>query len=122
MKKLMYIIGLVSAISLSMGWLFKTLHLPGGQELFIYGFIGLALIFLPMLAISKYKTNINKVLSERLKIILGFSSVFITGVSVVFKIAHLQGANVLLLTGIILFSFGFLPLLFFRMYKKSIEE
>jgi hypothetical protein len=121
MKKFMYFIGLVTSISVSIGWLFKLLNWPGGGDLFTYGFLGFVLIFLPMLAIDRYKLAFNKVLGERLKIILGFSSAIITGLAVMFKLMHLQGASVLLIVGTVLFSFGFLPFLFFRMYRKSVE-
>ena len=120
MKKLMYIIGLLSAISLSMGFLFKLLHWPGGGYMATFGFLGFVLLFMPMLAIDRYKLTLNKALSEKLKIILGFTSAAITGLAVLFKTLHLQGADILLVLGIILFSLGFLPFLFFRMYKKSV--
>lgn len=85
-----------------------------------FGFLGFVLLFMPMLAIDRYKLTLNKALSEKLKIILGFTSAAITGLAVLFKILHLQGADILLVLGIILFSLGFLPFLFFRMYKKSV--
>lgn len=122
MKKLMYIIGLLSAISLSLGFLFKLLHWPGGGYMATFGFLGLVLLFLPMLAIDRYKLTLNKALSEKLKVILGFTSAAITGLAVLFKILHYPGADVLLMLGILLFSLGFLPFLFFKMYKKSVTE
>lgn len=112
MKEVMYFIGLVTAISVSIGRLFNVLNWPGGGDLFTYGFLGFVLIFLPMLAIDRYKLAFNKVLGERLKIILGFASAIITGLAVMFKLMHLQGASILLVVGVILFSFGFLPFYF----------
>ncbi|MEQ9440467.1 MAG: hypothetical protein RIG62_15535 [Cyclobacteriaceae bacterium] len=122
MKKIMYFIGLVTSIGISVGWLFRILHWPGGNELFTYGFLGFVLLFLPMLAINQYKATVDKVMSEKLKIILGFSSAIIIGAAVLFKMMHLQGANILLVVGALLFSFGFLPFLFFRMYKGTTTE
>jgi hypothetical protein len=121
MKKFMYSLGLLTTISISLGWLFKLLNWAGGGDLFTYGFLGFVLIFLPLLLIDRYKLNLQKALSERLKIILGFSSALITGLAVFFKIMHLQGADIILILGVLSFSFGFLPFLFFRMYKKSLE-
>ncbi|AHM61629.1 hypothetical protein D770_16875 [Flammeovirgaceae bacterium 311] len=121
MKKVMYAIGLLSSISISIGWLFKILGWLGGGDLFTYGFLAFVLIFLPMLAIDRYKLVLNKALTEKLRVILGFTSAIVTGLAVLFKIMHLQGANMLLILGIFLFSFGFLPFLFFRMYKKSLS-
>lgn len=121
MKKIMYSVGLVTAISMTMGVTFRILHMPGAEELFNYGFFGFLLIFMPMIAIDRYKHNLTKTLSERLRIGLGFFSAIVIGSSVLFKILHLQGADTLLLVGIGIFSFGFLPFLFFNMYKKSIS-
>ena len=122
MKKVMYSIGLITSICISVGWLFTVLHWPGGGKLFTYGFLGFVLLFLPMLAIDRYKISIAQALSERLKIILGFFSAFVTALSVVFKMLHWQGSSVLLMIGVLLFSFGFLPFLFFRMYKKATTD
>ncbi len=120
MKKVMYAIGLLASISISLGWLFNVLGWLGGGDLFTYGFLAFVLIFLPMLAIDRYKLVLNRALTEKLRVILGFTSAIVTGLAVLFKIMHLQGAQMLLILGILLFSFGFLPFLFFRMYKKSL--
>src|SRR6187401_1277375 len=47
MKKIMYGVGLITAISMTMGLTFKILHMPGADELFNFGFFGFTLIFLP---------------------------------------------------------------------------
>ncbi|KAA5545716.1 hypothetical protein [Adhaeribacter rhizoryzae] len=121
MKKLMYFIGLISSMSISIGWLFKLLHWPGGGELFTYGFLGFVLLFLPLLAIDRYKLNLQAALSEKLRLVLGFGSAIVTGMAVLFKMMHLQGADILLIGGALIFAFGFLPFLFFRMYRKALE-
>src|SRR5690606_9873173 len=121
MKRIIYTIGLLSAIAISLGWLLPVLHWPGGNDMFNYGFLGFLLLFVPMLAIDRYKVYLGQALSEKLRIILGALSAVMTGLSLVFKLLHLQGADYLLLGGMMIFTFGFLPFLFFRMYKKSIS-
>lgn len=121
MKRLMFTIGLLASISVCIGWLFKVLGWPGGGDLFTYGFLAFVLLFLPMLAVDRYKLVLNRALSEKLRVILGFTSAIVTGLAVLFKIMNLQGASQLLVLGTLLFSFGFLPFLFFRMYKKSLN-
>lgn len=55
MKKIVYISGaLFSSISL-LSVLFKLLHLQGSQTLLIIGILGLALVFIPLYTIYKYK-------------------------------------------------------------------
>jgi hypothetical protein len=121
MKKIMYGIGFASTSGMSMGVTFKLLHMPGGDQLVTYGFLTFALIFLPLAVINHFKVNLQAPWTDRARIILGILSALATGMAVVFKLFHLQWADVLLLTGAGLFSFGFLPFLFFMMYKRSIS-
>jgi hypothetical protein len=121
MKKVMYAVGLGSTISITMGLLFKMLHLPASQELTIYGFLTFALFFVPMLTVDRIKVSLHKALSDRLRIIFGITSAAITGLGVLLKLFHLNGANISILVGTVIFSFGFLPFLFFNMYRKSVS-
>lgn len=120
MKKITYVVGLASAISMSMGLLMKYLHWAGAQELTIYGFLIFVLIFLPLATIDRFNAKMQGAFSDRLRIIMGLASGAVIGLGILMKIFHLEGANLSILTGMIFFSFGFLPLLFFNMYRKSI--
>ena len=122
MKKIMFAVGLLSSISMTMGVTFKILHMPGAEELFNIGFFPFLLIFLPMIAIDRYKRNLAKAPYEKLRMGSGFLSSIVIGSSVFFKIFHLQGADVLLLAGIGILCFMYLPFQFFSLYKKSISE
>jgi hypothetical protein len=121
MKKFMYILGLVTAIAMSMGFTFRLLHLPGADELFTYGFLTFALVFLPMAAYNSFTMKMKRTLVEKLRIILGFTSAVFVGTAVIFKIMHYPWLDWLLLFGAGLFSFGFLPCLFYTMYERSIR-
>jgi hypothetical protein len=121
MKKIMYGIGLASTSSMSMGVTFKLLHMRGGEQLITYGFLTFALIFLPLVVINYFKVNLNAPWTDRARIVLGILSALATGMAIVMKFFSLQWAEVLLLTGAALFSFGFLPFLFFTMYKRSVS-
>lgn len=120
MKKVMYIVGLASAISMSMGLLMKYLHLAGALELTIAGFLTFVLIFVPMAVTDRLKAHVQSNLSDRLRIIIGIISLCIICLGVLMKIFHLEGANFSVLAGVVFFSFGFLPFQFFAMYKKSV--
>jgi hypothetical protein len=71
MKKMMYLIGLLASMAMSLGFIFRILNWPGGVELIIGGTFGFAFLFLPMLALNHYKSDLHRVLSERVKLILG---------------------------------------------------
>jgi hypothetical protein len=120
MKKLMYTIGFIGAIALTAGVLFTLLRLPGSNQLFMVGYLTLFLIFIPLSAIDRYKVALAKASTERTQIILGVVSAVIGGLAGLFKLMHLQGADLLLLTGALVFALGFLPFFFFTMYKKSV--
>ncbi|MEM6628543.1 MAG: hypothetical protein AAF694_02675 [Bacteroidota bacterium] len=121
MKKLTYLTGFTGSISLTSGAAFKLLHLPGADQLFMLGYIVFLLIFVPLLAVDRSQASTTKSQSERWKIILGLTSSIMLGVAGVFKLAHFQGAHLLLMSGIIIFAMGFLPFLFFTMYKRSVS-
>jgi hypothetical protein len=120
MKKVMYFIGLLATMAFVAGWSFRILHLPGADQLMGYGFLGFVFIFLPMIAMDYFKVNIHRALTEKLKFWLGFSSGVVIAISTIFKFLHLQGTTTLFVMGMVLFIFGFLPFLFFTMYKKSV--
>lgn len=117
MKILIPVIGLLSSITLSIGLTFKILHWPGADELVIYGFLAFTLVYLPLQVFIKWSAlNVNV---EKLYTLIGLTSGGVTGLSIVFKTLHLQGADLLMLAGAMVFSFGFLPLLFYSMYSRS---
>jgi len=122
MKKLMHVVGLGSSMSLAMGMCFKILQWRGADELLIYGFLTFTLLFLPMSVVDRFKLTIQKSLSEKLRFTLGALSAVLAGLSVLFKILHLYGADLMLLSAAVLFSFGFLPFLFFTNYRKAVEQ
>lgn len=122
MKKLMYTIGALSSMSFVAGWAFGILHLPGAFELSVYGFLGFAFLFMPLYAIDYYKTRIHRTLSEKWRFVLGLTSGLLMGASVVFKILHMPLLpTFFLISGSVVFVFGFLPFLFFGMYKKAVS-
>ncbi len=122
MKRLTYIAGYVFALSATFGTLFKILHLPGAAMLLLGGLTGLACIFLPLLLINQYKTLISGVLSDKLKLIFGGLSLIFIPAATWLKLAHLQGAGVMLFLGFLIFGFGYLPFLFFRSSKPAAAQ
>jgi hypothetical protein len=121
MKKAIYSIGLASAIAMSIGLMFKFMRWPGADQLITYGFLGFSLLFVPMVFADHLKVKQQASLPEKLRFIFGVLSATATALSVTLKLFHLPGADYLLLIGAMLFSFGFLPFLFFALYKKSVS-
>jgi len=121
MKKIMYGIGFLGSLSLTAGITFKLLRFPFATELSTAGFLILFLVFIPLFAFDRYKVSLAKALSVRLRLIAGAVSGSLVGLSGLFKLLHLQGAEALLMLGAGVFAFGFLPFSFFTLYKKSVS-
>jgi hypothetical protein len=123
MKKVMYILGLATTISMTMGLTFKILHMPGADQLFNYGFLTFALVFLPMVAIKKFMQKEKRSMYEKLKTTFGFVSTVGVGTAVLLKmVTKLEMSSVFLLISISIFCFGFLPFLFYDLYRESLKS
>ena len=121
MKRLMYVSGYLSAIGITTTIFMKSGHIAGGSIVFLITSAILVFLFLPALFINLYKRELIKSLSEKLKYISGFMGVILLVSFVVFKIAHWPGSTMIFLSSVVIFNFAFLPFLFFKMYKKSVE-
>jgi hypothetical protein len=120
MKKLFYFIALATTISMTMGIMFKLLHMPGGEQLFNYGFLTFSLLCLPALAVEKFRQNSQLPVYERMKTLFAFVSAMGIGGAVILKLAmKLDWSGVLLLISVSIFCFGFLPFYFYDLYRES---
>jgi hypothetical protein len=120
MKRIMFSVGFIGAFALTMGTTFKWLHWPGGDELFMIGFLTLTLLYAPLVAIDSYKVPISRALSHKLRITIGLLSVLSIGVGALLKVSGLFGGDFLLFGGSVVFAIGFLPFHFFTLYKRSV--
>ena len=119
MKKIIYLIGLISAMAFCTGWTFGVLHLPGAFKLSVGGAIGFGLIFIPWVAWDSYRKVEGQSLTERIKFFLGLSASILAALSAIFEYTHFQGSGVLLAIAATLLVLGYLPLQFRSLYLKS---
>jgi len=122
MKRLMYALGLVTAITSSMGICFKLLHLKGADFLLTYGLLAFTLLYVPLHVTVWYLSNPNTRSSDKVKIMFALLSAVLTGGAIVLRLFHIEGPAVenLFIIGAVVFSFGFLPIQFFNMYKRAV--
>jgi hypothetical protein len=59
----------------------------------------------------------NEVIMKKLMFILGYLSVIMCSTGLLFKVQHWPGASIVLLVGVVLLNFGFLPIFFYDKYK-----
>jgi len=122
MKRFTYISGFLASCSLAAGALFKVLHLPGTTNLLVLGIGGLTFIFFPLILADRFKHLGSQATIEKVKWIFGGLSALLLGAGAIMKAMHVMGAALILGLAFLFFCLGFLPLLFLRMYKKSMEE
>jgi hypothetical protein len=118
MKKLTYCSGLIFSILASVGLMAYFFRMPGRNELLIVGFGGVLLIFMPLLLVSRQP--VAKTPLERRKTRIALVSFLLISLGGVLKGLHLVTANETLIIGTVVFSFGYLPMLFLKMYRESI--
>jgi hypothetical protein len=107
MKQKIYILGLVTALIISLGAIFKVNHWPGAAYLLILGIFTLVLIFLPLALRNNYKTEGN-----RQNLILYWATwltCFVVFMGMLFKIMHWSHAGLALLIALPFPYVVFLP-------------
>ncbi len=117
MKQTMKISGILSTSLLMFASLFKLNHWPFANIMLILGFIILCLFFLPSAnyVINKERKDGNLTWLLISAIIGSFG--FFSGL--LFKLMHWPGANILLLIGLSVLAFLFLPILLIYRLKKA---
>ncbi|MCF8254126.1 MAG: hypothetical protein K9H61_03230 [Bacteroidia bacterium] len=93
MKKFMLLSGMIGAGILLLGNLFKFMHWPGAAILLLTGITLLALIFIPIMFYLKIKENQS--VAEKIFLSVGLILASAFCLSVLFKLLHWPGANLL---------------------------
>ena len=107
MKQKIYILGIVSAMVLITGAMFKVQHWPGAGVLITAGTVLLLTVFLPAALINHYRVNGNK--QYKLLYITIYVTCFVVFTAMLFKIQHWPFAGYLVLIGVPFPFVVFLP-------------
>jgi len=117
MRKVMIVSGLLTAVTLMVAAVFKIMHWPGAAILLVLGIVQVSLIFLPLLLIFK----LREVSAARDKAIFALGTIAGSAyfLSMLFKIMHWPGANIMWVCTLLFSFFVFLPLYFFTGIRKE---
>lgn len=108
MKKTVQISGLLSALLLLIGNIFKTFHLPGAALIITLSIILFVICFIPLHTVKTF--NSDNTLARKMRITFGNLLAAIAVIGVLFKIMHWPMANILMTSSISLFVIGYIPL------------
>jgi len=107
MKQKIYILGLISAIIISTGLIFKVEHWPLAQIFIASGIFMLVVIFLPAALIDSYNAEVEK--HNGLLYIATYLTCFVVFTGMLFKIQHWPFAGIALLIALPFPYVVFLP-------------
>lgn len=120
MKQFMYISGYLFLLGYITTGFLKINHIEGGQIVFLITVVILVFLFLPSLFIYLYKRKLTRSINDKLMYVSGLFGVALFVVYAVLKISHWPNTNIILYASVFITCFVFLPLLVFKMYKKSL--
>lgn len=120
MKKISYILGIISIIITVISVIFKANHWSGANILLIVGLPSFALLFLTTSLVMLLKSTDDKIL--KLVYVAGYLSFGFDFIGMLFKILHWPGAEKLLIIGIPLPFVLFLPVYLYYHSKRKLES
>jgi hypothetical protein len=121
MNSTMKISGYVSSLMILLGSIFKIQHWPGANVLILIGVFFLAVLFLPLLFILKFKSTEENNRSIVLSII-AFVSAALICIGILFRILHWPGARMMTMIGCTLLLLGYLPIYVLSIYKNTTNK
>ena len=120
MKRIIYLFGFITVFFISTGIMFKTLHWPGGAVLILMCpflvIITSAILFLNSL---KHWKSHSRLYNTR--VVTGFMSALLIANGLIFRLLHLAGGALQVVTGVFLLNLVFLPIFFYGLYKQAVE-
>jgi len=116
MKRILKISSITSIILILLGAIFKSMHWNGAGVIIVLGLTFFSLIFVPLNIVLKLKDNTKN--NNKLIIIVGFLTVSTSTIGVLFKIMHWPGANMLMISSLLLFVVIFIPTYFIINYRN----
>ena len=120
MKKFMYVISFLAAVGFTTGVLFKTLHLPGAGILITVGTVLFVFTLLPLIFYNTYHNEKNPGSTAKIKAAFGYLGFSLVLVGFLFKMMHWPSAHIQLGLGIIMLNLVYFPLVFMKMYRRSV--
>lgn len=117
MKTIVKIMGVLSLIMLAMAALFKIMHWPGAGIIMVLGFAFLCFLFFPSLIFTLYRETKSPL--RGLIHFTGFLGGTVFILSILFKIMHWPGANVMIMAGVGIINFLLIPSLAISYAKKG---
>ncbi|MGB0178063.1 MAG: hypothetical protein ACPF9D_12915, partial [Owenweeksia sp.] len=117
MKKISSLVGIVGSIIACTGGLFKIAHWPGANFMLLSGIAAIVLMYLPLLIVIKFRETESTLL--KFSYLAGLFGAMVNGIGVVFRLLHFPGANVLIISSLLIIGLIFIPIYFTHAYRLA---
>lgn len=120
MKKTMYLTSVLVTAFMILFSLFKIFHLPGAAVFLLTTVVLFSLLFLPLVILIKLKDDSRK--TEKMVFSFGFLLGISTSIGVLFKLMHWPYAGILMLSGVSIFTFIYVPLYYITQSRTTNDK
>jgi hypothetical protein len=120
MKKTMYLFGLLSSVGVTVGAIFKLQHWAYASLILLVGVL-FGMFSLTLLFVSFYKQEVVKRFSDKLIYLTSALGILMLVLGLFFYLNHWPYSTIIFILGILIFDLGFLPLMFFKIYRRSVS-
>lgn len=121
MKRAIYGLGFAAAFLISFGIMFRTMHWSGAFYMFIWGF-GALFATVVLLLLTSLKRISNQPVNYNLRIFTGLVAGLLIASGNLFKLHSFPTANMQIVLGMCILNLGFMPMLFYQLYKQAIAK
>lgn len=116
MKKTLMYSGLLASVFTLIGSLFKIMHWPGAGVSLLLGIGIFSLLFLPLMIVLKFRDE--EIRQDKVVMSFGLLIGMLTSFGFLFKIMHWPYANIMLQSGLMTFTFLYVPVYFLTRFRR----
>ncbi len=121
MNKKLYFFGFLASVLISLTFVFRQLHWPGANVVSLSACAALILGVVPTGIMVAYHSRDRFASLDKWRFVFGLLAAFLVGVGQFFKVMHWPTANMSFLLGMLFFTLGFVPILFYQLYKRAAQ-
>src|SRR5579871_6409289 len=121
MKRIIFGFGSIAAFFISTALWFRSMRWQGAMPLSLIGNVALIIAAIALLA-NNISHMRSKTFPDNVRAIAGFCAAFFFASGDIFKMFWMPTANIQFSLGICLLSFVYAPMLFYHLYRQSLNK
>ncbi|HYC84889.1 MAG TPA: hypothetical protein VEB86_06690 [Chryseosolibacter sp.] len=118
MKKITFVLGATCTVALTTGLILGLMKMPIGHMIFGLAVFAFLLLYLPVDAVRYFRLTKESVI-EKIRYVMSTACSILLATGVMAWIMKLPGSQEIIITGLVIFLAGFLPMHLIRLYKTT---